>query len=265
MTGPRLARRNYGRGHGYQIDGAKVPGVTTILNTLPKDALINWAAKVTAEAAIDRWDELAGMSPSKRLKELTDARWNITKEAALRGTEIHAMGDKLAQGLEVDPGVHRGEVEAYARFLDRWDIEVLGTEAPCGSTRFRYAGTLDSIVLIRGLAAIPEFAHLAESPVMLDVKTGRGVYESTALQLGGYAGCDVWQPNGPDSEAPMPKVEGLFVAHVLTDDVELLPVRGDIEALLTQFRYVMQTYHWLQSAKDAPPIGSPLTLEGIPA
>ena len=24
MTGPRLARRNYGRGHGYQIDGAKL-------------------------------------------------------------------------------------------------------------------------------------------------------------------------------------------------------------------------------------------------
>lgn len=265
MSAPRLTRRNYGRGHGYLIDGAKVPGVTTILNCLPKDALINWAAKVTAEAAVDRWDELAGLAPSKRLKELTDARWNITKEAALRGTEIHALGDRVAQDAEVDPGDHRGPVEAYARFLDRWDVEILATEAPCGSTRYKYAGTLDSIAIIHGLREVAEFAHLADSPVMLDLKTGRGVYESTALQLAGYAGCDIWQPNGKDSEEPMPAVAGLFVAHIHADDVSLLPIHGDIEQLLTQFRYVQQTARWLENAKDASPVGAPLTLEGIPA
>lgn len=261
----RLARRNYGRGHGYTIDGEKVPGVTTILNTLPKDALINWAARVTAEAAVDRWAELDKLSPTQKLKELTDARWNVTKEAALRGTEIHALSDRIAQGEAVDPGEHRGPVEAYARFLDRWDVEILGTEAPCGSTRFKFAGTLDSIAIIHGLAQVPEFAHLADSPVMLDLKSGRGVYESAALQLAAYAACDVWQPNGPDSEEPMPAVAGLFVAHIHADDVSLLPIHGQIEQLLTQFRYIQQTHRWLEAAKDASPVGAPLTLEGIPA
>lgn len=261
----RLARRNYGRGHGYQIDGQKVPGVTTILGKLPKDALINWAARVTAEAAVDRWDELTGLSPSKRLKELTDARWNITKEAALRGTEIHSLGERIAQDAAVDPGDHRGPVEAYARFLDRWDVEILATEAPCASTRYRYAGTLDSVAIIHGLANVPEFAHLADVPVMLDLKTGRGVYEDASLQQAAYAGCDIWQPNGPDSEEPMPQVHGLFIAHILPDDVALLPIHGDMGALLTQFRYLMQTYHWLEAAKEASPIGAPLILEGAHA
>lgn len=265
MTAPRLQRRNFGRGHGYQIDGAKVPGVTTILDTLPKPALINWAARVTAEAAVDNWDDLEKLGPAQRLKKLTDARWNVTKEAALRGTEIHTMGDRLANGEEVDPGPHRGEVEAYARFLDRWDVEVIGTEAPCCSTVYKYAGTLDSIAIIHGLAQVPEFAHLADLPVMLDLKTGRGVYESTALQLAAYAACDLWQPDGKDSEAPMPEVHGLFVAHILPDDVALLPIAGDLSALLTQFRYLMQTHRWLAEAKEATPIGAPLHPEGIPA
>lgn len=261
----RLARRNYGRGHGYQIDGAKVPGVTTVLNTLPKDALINWAARVTAEAAVDRWDELGGLAPTQRLKELVDARWNVTKEASLRGTEIHALGERIANGEAVDPGEHRGPVEAYARFLDRWDVEIIGTEAPCAHTKFKYAGTLDSIAYIRGLARVPEFAHLADKPVMLDLKTGRGVYESTALQLAAYACCDIWQPNGPESEESMPIVHGLFVAHILADDVALLPVHGKTVDLLTEFRYLMQTARWIEACKEASPIGAPLTLEGIPA
>lgn len=258
MSTPRLKRRNFGRGHGYQIDGKKVPGVTTVLNTLPKDALINWAARVTAEAAVDRWDELAEMPPAKRLKELTDARWNVTKEAALRGNEIHDLGEKVSHGEDVEvPDAHRGPVEAYARFLDKWDVEIIATEAPCASTSMMFAGTLDSVARI---------GKLGDAVVMLDLKTGRGVYESAALQLEAYARCDLWQPNGPDSEEPMPEITGLYIAHILPDDVHLLPVESDREGLWAQFQYLLATSDWLAESKDIPPIGAPMTLpEGATA
>lgn len=252
MSAPRLRRRNYGRGHGYQIDGQKVMGVTTVLNSLPKDALINWAARVTAEAAVDRWDELGKMPPSQRLKELTDARWNVTQEAALRGTEIHDLGERVSKGEAVDAGEHQGAVEGYARFLDEWGVDVLGTEAPCGSTQFMYAGTLDSIAVIE---------KISPDPVMLDIKTGKGVYESAALQLEAYARCDVWQPDGPDSEEPMPEVHGLYIAHIGADATRLVPVIENRDALFAQFRYLHQTALWLAAAKDQPPLGAALNVE----
>ena len=91
---PRLERRNYGRGHGYKIDGYKVPGVTTVLGeSLPKPALIDWAARTTAAAAVDRWDELGALPPSQRLKALEGARWGFSPwHYRLLDVEAYAMG-----------------------------------------------------------------------------------------------------------------------------------------------------------------------------
>lgn len=251
-TTPRLKRRNYGRGHGYTIDGKKALGVTSVIGNLPKDALINWAANVTAEATLDRWDELAELPPAQRLKEMKDARWNVNKAATKRGTEIHDLGEKVAHGHEVNvPDEHRGPVEAYARFLDKWDITMIATEAPCANTHLGYAGTLDSIGIIGKLGGMR---------AQIDLKTGKGVYDSTALQLTAYDECDLWQPDGPESECKPPETEGLFVAHILPDDVRLLPIEKD-PGLLLQFRYLMQTTKWLADTKEQPLIGAALTEE----
>lgn len=249
---PRLKRRNHGRGHSYMIDGKKVLGVTTVLNALPKDALTKWAAEMAANEAINHWDELAQLPPLERHSRILWAHRATVKKAALRGTQIHSLGDKLSRGEEVDvPPEHVGPVEAYARFLDKWDIHMLATEAPCGHTQFGYAGTLDSIATI---------GKLGGEPVMLDLKTGKGVYESTALQLKAYAEANLWQPDGPDSEEPMPSVAGLYVAHILPDDVRLLPVENDA-SLLLQFRYLIETTRWLADSKESPLIGAALSVE----
>lgn len=245
----RLQRRNYGRGHGYKVDGQKVLGVTTILNSLPKEALINWAANVTAEKAINEWDELAAMPPAARLKELQDARWNVTKAAALRGTQIHDLGEKVSKGEDVHvPDEHVGPVQAYARFLDRWDVEVIATETPVASINHQYAGTADVWATI---------GKLGGARVLLDLKTGKGVYEATALQLAAYRYADIWQP-AKDAEEALPPVDDVYVAHILPDDVRLLPAYAD-GAAFRQFLYLMQTARWLTAAKDDPPIGAALT------
>jgi hypothetical protein len=253
----RLVRRNHGKGHSYQLDGRKVVGVTTATGKLPKDALIDWSAKTTANYAVDHWDELAGMPLSERLSTLVRARFNVTKAAALRGTQIHALGDKVARGIEVDAGEHQSEVEAYARFLDRWDVTVHATETPCANTTHLYAGTADAWATFgRG--------ELAGLRVLLDIKTGRGVYDDAALQLAAYRYCDLWQPEGPESEEPLPPVDAVVVAHVLPDSVRLLPVNAGPEQF-RQFLYLLQTAHWLDANKEAPPIGDALLDPGVPA
>lgn len=251
---PRLIRRNHGRGHSYQLDGEKVPGVTTVTGNLPKRALVDWAGRVTAEYAVDHWQELAEQPPSARLNTLTRARYDTTSKAALRGTQIHTLGERVSHGLEVDAGEHQAEVEAYARFLDRWDVDVLATETPCASTRWRYAGTADAwAVFGRG--------ELAGARVLLDIKTGKGVYDETALQLTAYRFCDLWQPNGPDSEEEQPPCDAVVVAHILPDTVRLLPV--DADALqFRQFQYLLQTTQWLGAG---PYIGEAMLEPGVSA
>jgi hypothetical protein len=246
----RLVRRNHGKGHSYRLDGERVVGVTTVCGNLPKRALVDWAGRVTAEYAVDHWDDLAAEPPSSRLNTLTRARYAASSSAALRGTQIHTLGEAVSHGREVDAGDHQSEVEAYARFLDRWGVTMIATETPVAHTAYRYAGTAD------GWATFDR-GPFAGARVLLDIKTGRGVYDETALQLTAYRYADLWQPDGAESEGPLPPVDAVAVAHILTDAVELLPVEAD-DKQFRQFRYLMETTRWMD---EGPYIGAALDVE----
>jgi hypothetical protein len=231
----RLTRRNYGSGHSYTLDGDKVDGVTTVLNALPKQ-LTQWSSDQAANYAVEHWDELAEEPLTRRLDRIRFAHRDALRTAGLRGTQLHGYGERLVAGEAVEiPDEHRGPAEAYARFLDRWQIEPIATETPLASTRFRYAGTADL------WARVGARDH---ARALVDLKTGRNVYESTVLQLAAYRHTDLWQPDGPDSEAETPEVDLVYVAHVLPDDVRLLPVTAGPNEL-REFLYVQQTSQWL--------------------
>src|SRR5262245_43231013 len=90
-----------GRGH-YYIDtdtNERVPGATTIIDQgIPKPALINWAATATAEYAVDNWADLTPLGPSERLKTLNKSRYAARDAAANRGTQVHALAERLVHG-----------------------------------------------------------------------------------------------------------------------------------------------------------------------
>ena len=95
-------RRNYGRGHAYYLGDRKLEGVTTIISGgLPKPALVNWAANAAAAEAVDHWDDLALLPPSERLKRISKAPNAARDAAAVRGTQVHALADKLTRHEEV--------------------------------------------------------------------------------------------------------------------------------------------------------------------
>ena len=232
----RLAVRRYGAtGHGYTLDGEKIDGVTSILDALPK-ALKQWAADCAANYALEHWDELTADTPTRRLDRIRYAHREVVGEAAMRGTLIHRYGEALVAGEPVDAAPeHLGPAQAYARFLDEWKIEPVATETPVCHTGYRYAGRPDLWATI----GVRDGAR-----ALIDLKTGRNVYESTVLQIAAYRYAQLWQPDGPDSETDLPPVELAYVAHIGADSVRMLPVIAGPDELRA-FLVVQHTAQWL--------------------
>jgi hypothetical protein len=237
----RLERRDRGRNHSYRLDGQKVDGVTTVLNAgIPKPALLQWAADMAASYAIDHLPDLAEMPTAKAVDAVRYAHRDRSRKAMARGSDIHALGEGLAHGRPVEvPEELAGPVEAYARFLDRWQIEAIASETPVASTVARYAGTSDLTARVgaRGGAR-----------ALIDLKTGKDAYAEVALQLAAYRYADLWQPDGPDSEEDQPPVDLVFVALILPDDVRMIPVRAG-EREWNVFRWAQQIARWTGEQK----------------
>ena len=268
----RFERKNAGTSHSYTLDGQKVPGVTTVNGILDKPALVNWAAQQTAYYADENWEKLTGMRSGERISLLEKARYNTNRKAVVKGNRIHNLGEQLANGVAVEvPLDIRSQVEAYAKFLDDWSIEAIATETPVCHTEWGFAGTFDLI------GKSDRFGT-----ALMDIKTGKGVYDEVALQLNAYANCDlrlvseeVTGPRGGKStvwhEAPMVDIDCLLVAHVLEDTVEMVPVKLE-PAIFESFLHMLdifETWHKRTSwnYRDDPvhdsPIGKPLYPEDL--
>lgn len=248
----RLVRRNYGRGHGYKLDGEKVMGVTTALDVLDKPALRNWYANEAAKRAVNEWERLTELPITERLEYIKTGPRDRMVAAALRGTEIHGLGEKLAHGESPDvPPEHVGPVEAYARFLDAWDIEPIASETPLANTEHKYAGTADLWCKV---------GKRDGAVALVDIKTGKGVYNETALQLAAYRYSDLLQPE-KGVEIATPPVDLVYVAHVLPDDVRMVPVTAD-ERTFRAFLYVLTVARERARWEEWPLIGSAVQVDG---
>lgn len=215
-----IIRRDHGRGHSYFDGDTKLPGVTTVLDaTLPKKALIEWAGRTTANYAIDFWSELAELPPSKRLERLNKARFEEKDKAARRGTEVHALGEQLVKGEEVQvPEELTGHVQNYVRFLDEWEPEPVAVEVVLANRAIGYAGTADLICDMRG------------TRWLLDLKTARsGIFPETALQLCAYSRSEIYLCSKREEHAMADLgIERVGAIHVRADGFDLYPLEvGD--------------------------------------
>lgn len=239
MTARRPATRivNRGRGHSYELDGAKVLGVTTIIDKgVPKPALVDWSARMSAAYAVDHWDELAELPLSERLEKIRGARWQTLKEAGERGSLVHDLGHKYLAGETIAPPEDlAGHLDAYILFVNEWQVREVAVEvaafhrsSPEDGRPHAYGGRFDLL------------ARLADDRLwLLDFKTGlKGVYMEYALQLAAYRYADFYlidgdlDGNGDPVEHPMPSLDRTGVVHLRADgSYDLVPLEADHRAL----------------------------------
>lgn len=195
----------------------RATGATTLLDGgIPKPNLIYWAGKTVAEYVKDNpldvelLRERDGVDGFDMVKELASQPNKVRDEAAVRGSAVHDLAEKLLHGEQVDvPDDLAPYVDGYLRLIDEWGIKPVLTETSVGNRANWYVGRLDSIVRI---------GALGDCLVLLDWKTSRGVYGETALQTAGYARAEFYVTDEePDVEIPLPQVERTMVCHITPD------------------------------------------------
>ena len=234
--------------HTYAFEGREYPGVTGVLKVLDKsDALMSWAARMTAEAAIANIGTLPqlldSVGPEGVVKALT-ARSGWTSQKAMNlGSEIHDLADKWVRGQPL-PDVITAEAVNRIKAYDAWwsssGWRLRTSEALLVNPVAGYGGTLDLLCY-----------DSDGRTVLADIKSGRidyrgRVYDSIVLQLAAYSGATWLQHEGVIY--PMPKVDRHAVIHVTEEgvrEVEVSVSGADREA----FGHCLGLWTWREANK----------------
>jgi hypothetical protein len=226
---------------------ARLWSVTTLISLgVPKEALIGWAARVTAERAWERATILDAYRQDgdrdAAIKWLTDARWEKTGTAALRGTKVHGIVEAYALGQTPDVPFELEPWHQQIRlFLDQHQPVFEAAEAPVYNLEFGYAGTLDMILRIGDRRVIVD----AKTTDKLPDARSRPPYPEVALQLCAYSraqqvgvspavmrthgGRRYYEYDPALRYELMPPVDGALALVISPVDYQLVPVRIDEE------------------------------------
>jgi hypothetical protein len=219
MTSPRNATTTRA-GRTYTWGNESFTSVTTLLGALSKPALVNWAAKMVAEYAVEHMPEiyaLAQADPAGAVRALKGSPWQARDNAADLGTHVHDQIEAriLGQTPAEPPSDVAKRVAYFEDFCNDYKPTFQAAEATVYNRRASYAGTLDSIAVIGGERYI------------IDVKTTKsGVYPEHALQLAAYAHAEfVGMPDG--TETALPTIDAGAVLWISPRGYEFIRVRID--------------------------------------
>lgn len=232
-------------------NGLAMPGVTTVISKVDKSGpLIAWAKGVTADAALDNLDRLSemvkadGREPTKAwLKAHATAESDRAKDL---GTRVHLLAEQISRGASPDMDeLEAPFVAAYRRYLDEFQPVVKSLEQFTCNLSLGYGGTFDFLCEIDGKLTLG------------DLKTGKGVYAETRLQLAALGMAEfIGRPNDP-RRYRMPKVEQYVILHVRPEayakGFQLYRVNVN-DADRAAFRGALDIYRW---AEQRPSKGEP--------
>lgn len=220
--------------------------VTNALGAIPKKALVYWAAKEVANAAVSKYDLLGGMiedNPEDAVKWLKGAPWGNRDRAADMGTAIHSVAELDAEGQSGDadeiiaslPPDAQAKARQVRDCLDRLPVRIEHTEAVVYSDDYGYAGTLDFIVSTDDEELLSRLPHEGTAPdgrayFIADLKTGKGVYPEVALQLAAYRHATHMVDLANVTRVDVPEVHGGFVIHPTEKSWAIIPVACGIDA-----------------------------------
>ena len=242
-------------------DVQRLYSVTSLIGAgSPKEQLIGWAGRVTAERAYDKHGTLqafvADNDRAGAVKWLSDARWETSKSAALRGTNVHTIIESYALGQtpEVAPELEPWH-QQITRFLDDHSPEFEAAESPVYNLELGYAGTMDMILRVGEARCIVDAKTTDKTP---DARS-RPPYDEVALQLAAYSRCTqvgvdpavmrtvqnrrYYEYDPALRYEPMPGLEGAFALIISPVDYLFVPVRID-EEVWRSFLAVREVARW---------------------
>lgn len=248
----------YEKSHRYKLDGKWVPGVTTLIKGgLPAPALMYWSARTVAEWVADNeagLEQLRAMGRGPLVQALKEVPWEKRDTAAVQGTDVHDLAEKLIHGEEVDVPEHLdGYVQACVQFMDEWKPSPIVVERPLAHRAHWWAGKPDI------------FASLPDGRVILfDYKTGAsGIWAETAFQLAAYSHAEFYVDEQGE-EHPIPKVDLCAAVWLQPSGYQVIPVKADDDTY-KEFRHIAYVAEAAKRAKGSktepgyvlPPIPSP--------
>lgn len=227
----------YEKSHRYRLDGAWVPGVTTILGVLDKPGLRKWAASSVAEYVADHREAVehlyeAGRGPM--VAALKETPWQKRDDAAERGTKLHDYAEQLLRGEEVDVPEHLAPVvEGALRFLDDWHIQPILIETAVGSRAHKYAGKLD-------LVASYQSPDGGAGVGIFDWKSAKRIYATCAFQNAAYAGAEFHGQRGDEHLMRELGIRASFGVHISEDGYNVHPL--PLDGVHAEFLAIRETY-----------------------
>lgn len=273
-------------GSRYYFDEAspdeRYPGVTSVVDMLPKKFLTRWYANMAADLAIDSFDYLARMAERDRdgaKRYIAGAAKRYTDHRADIGTDAHILFEKLMRNhgnlaeryadgrfrVRVHP-----DMEPYRRnfvdFMDAVRPELVRAEDVAWSDTHRYAGSFDAWLR---LWVVPQAdgtwvldpgnssGGAVAVNVIDDWKTSKSVWPSVALQMAAYANADyIISPDG--RRETMPTFDGAVVLHITPDGWTLVPVyAAELAAAFDMFVHLRSIFEW-ERVGQRKALGKPL-------
>jgi len=186
----------------YWEDDQPFVSVTTVLGVIEKPALRYWATKQVYWAM--------ALDPSLSEKEALAAPFRKSKNAMRRGTLVHSMVEAYKHNQKYVNTIAE-PTRKYAQAFYNWvtdnNVEVLVQEKSLVSRRYCYAGTFDLLVRFKNSGRV----------LVVDIKTGRGIYEEVFLQLSAYK--HALEENGVFAELKVdPEKVGMAVCNLQTGE-----------------------------------------------
>ena len=245
-------RRHLSQGRTYvwppnHPEAERYVSVTTALDAVPKPFLPRWSAKLVAETAVykrELFNSIADDDEQEAINWLKGAPWSSRDRAANSGTAIHRVVELDAEGRSDEADELLATLHPSARqkatnarhFFSQPGIEVEMVEFVVYNDSLGYAGTGDFIVKLP--FALPDLEGGLNPTVILDVKTGNGVYPEVALQLAAYRYSE-WVVDLANAERlETPPVDGGVVLWPKENGWELIPVQCGPD-VFEQFKAVL--------------------------
>lgn len=167
MTDNRNTRRG-----GFYFEGeTPYATVTTILKVIDKPALMRWASKETYYAMVK--------DPTISEQQAVNAPYFKSERSKTRGLEVHDIVESYkVKGEDLSSVTEplRPYIKAFYQWLGDHQVKILQNEVSSKSDRYGYKGTCDLLATLGG----------SEDVYVIDVKTGKYIYDEVELQLSAY-------------------------------------------------------------------------------